>query len=130
MLSKPRKKYAYENSTNKKYPLEIEFQFKTAGKYFEVIDENAETVMVPYGEGKNIITELQTPYNSMPKIELIRSAQPYMVNVSRNMMQKLKDSNAVYMEKKSGIWILENNFYDEDLGVVPEGRKMSPLIIG
>ncbi len=130
MLSQPKKKHAYENSTNQKYPLVLEFQFKTAGKFFEVIDEYAETVMVPYGNGKNIISELQTPYKSMPKIELIRSIQPYVVNVSRNTMQKLRDRNAVYIEKKSGVWILENNFYDEELGVVPEGRIMSPLIIG
>ncbi len=129
MLSNPQKKASYEKSANNKYPLMLEFQFKTAGKYFEVIDEFSEAVLVPYGNGKNIISKLQSFKNIMPDMELIRSAQPYMVNVSKKVLQRLKDRQAVYMEERSGIWILADHFYNKELGVAPEGGRMDALII-
>ncbi len=129
MLSESNKRNDYKKNTNKKYPFSLDFQFGKAGKCFSVIDEYAESILVPYGEGKKIIIALYEQ-GKLPDYELIRSAQPYMVNISPAVLRKLEDLNAVHMEKKSGIWILEENYYDEQLGVVMEGKKKEALILG
>ena len=126
MLSKTHKRTAYEKSTNEKCPVVFEYQYKTAANCFTVIDEFAETVLVPYGEGKEIIHLLQSQYK--PDMDLIRRAQPFTVNIAKGMMQKLKDKNAVHMEERSGVWILEERYYDEEVGVTLEGKKMAPYI--
>jgi CRISPR-associated endonuclease/helicase Cas3 len=130
MLSRPNKKTAYKNVNNRKSPLELEFQFKTAAKNFEVIDEAAKSVLVPYGEGKNIISKLLSQGGPLPDMKLIRSAQSYMVNVSMNVYEMLKKNHAVCMDERSGVLILRDVFYDEELGVVPEGGKMETLMMG
>lgn len=127
MLTQHKLKYEYKNRTNIKYPMELQFQFKAAGDAFAVIDELSEAVLVPYEEGKNIIAVLQSENNRLPDYKLIRSAQPYVVNISKKILQQLNEKRAVHMEKNSGVWVLNSNYYDEELGVVTEGRKMDVL---
>lgn len=127
MLTQPQLKNEYKNRTNIVYPMNFEFQFKTAGDAFAVIDELSEAVLVSYGEGKDIIAILQSGNSKYPDYKLIRSAQPYMVNVSKKTLQQLSDKRAVYMDKNSGVWILDSGYYDDELGVVTEGKKMDIL---
>ena len=128
MLSCPNKKKAYQYANNGSYPLELEFQFKSAAENFEVIDEFAKAILVPYGKGKNIISQLLAKENIFPDMKLIRSAQPYMVNVSSHVYETLKNNQALCMDERSGVLILRDNFYDDVLGVIPEGKKFDPLI--
>lgn len=130
MLSSPQKKIAYKNKNNEKFPLELEFQFKTASEHFEVIDELSVPILVPYKEGKEKINELLSKGNMIPSIKLIRSLQPYMVNVSKGVQKKLEKNQAIIREERSGVMILKDNYYDMELGVVPEGEKLDMLLIG
>ncbi|BCJ94345.1 CRISPR-associated helicase/endonuclease Cas3 [Anaerocolumna cellulosilytica] len=126
MLSEPNKRRDYECSTNVNYPFIFEYMFKKAGESFSVIDEYSEGILVPYGEGKSLIRELQT--NSWyPSYDFIHRAQPYMVNISQTMRNKLVEKNALHFDKKSGVWMLEDRFYNDELGVVLEGGEMQFL---
>ncbi|HBI72927.1 MAG TPA: hypothetical protein DDY59_07040, partial [Lachnospiraceae bacterium] len=69
MLSCPNKKKAYQYANNGSYPLELEFQFKSAAENFEVIDEFAKAILVPYGKGKNIISQLLAKENIFPDMK-------------------------------------------------------------
>jgi CRISPR-associated endonuclease/helicase Cas3 len=88
MLSHPNKSRAYKNAYDSDYPLKFEYQFKTAAHCFEVIDEAAKSVLVPYKEGKSIISKLYSR-EALPDIGLIRSAQQYMVNISMRVYDLL-----------------------------------------
>lgn len=129
MLSSPGKKKAYEYANNCKCPLGFEFQFKTAAKNFNVIEEFTKAVLVPYGDGKDIIGKLLSQGNFLPDMKLVHSAQPYMVNIAENIFEMLKKNHAISIDKRSGILILKDNFYDKEIGVIPEGGKMDALII-
>lgn len=101
--------------------------FMTAARAFKAIDAPTQGVVVPFGqEGCKLITEL----NSMSEVEqnfaLLRLAQQYTVNVFPYVLQKLKDSGAVY-EVTSGprILCLREPYYSRQFGLATE--PVSPM---
>ena len=46
--------------------------FKTAGDFFSVFDSDSVSVIVPYGEGGDIINNIQTYYNDCDYLNLQR----------------------------------------------------------
>jgi len=130
MLSSPNKKSGYKYTNNCPYPLDLEFQLRTAAESFKVIDEFAKAVLVPYRDGRNIIGQLLSQGSHLPNRKLIRSAQPYMVNISLHIYETLKNNQALSMDERSGVLMLKDNFYDDVLGVLPEGKKFDPLMMG
>lgn len=84
---------------------------KTAGECFEVITDINETVLVPYKDGKEIISELLSDgYKDYDAI--IKKAQRYLIGLPKN---KLKDSY-ISVDKKTGIRFLADGYYDEIYG--------------
>lgn len=130
MLTKSNKRAAYKYANNEPYPIQFDFQFRKATINFEVIDEYAKSVLVPFGEGKNIISQLLSKGSPLPDMKLVRSAQQYMVNVSKNVYEKLKENQALVIDERSEILILKDHFYDDKLGVVSEGGYLNPMILG
>ncbi len=128
MLSAVKEKSDYEERYGTKFPLEMAFQLKTAAKYFQVIDECSISVLVPYNEGKTFILELNGQARMEEKKKMIRKAQQYMVNLSQGVFEQLKRNGGIVFNTESEIWSLNEEFYDEELGVVVEGRKMKALV--
>lgn len=130
MLSNQNRKSAYRNAHNKDCPLLLEYQFRTAADNFEVIEEESTAVLVPYGEGIAIISQLCSMGNKYLDLKLIRKTQPYMVNISKSQYRELKEKNAVRMDDNSGVLILDKRFYDLEIGVKMEGGRMDTLFLG
>lgn len=107
---------------NNKYALRQ--AFATAGKVFEVIDSETFSVVVPYGKGKDIITELcnsKSQYDYEYKKSLINKANSYSVSLFKYQFDRLCNSKTIYEIANSGIYVLDENNYDDMLGVYENG---------
>lgn len=101
--------------------------FASAGRIFEVIDNDTQPVIVPYNdEARDIISRLGGNLTLQELAKFQRAAQKYTVGVYRQEMKQLTDSGAVY-PLKCGAFALEEGYYDMSLGVTA-GGEMKDLI--
>ena len=102
--------------------------FKTAGTFFQVIDNNTRDVIVPYNdEACEIIEELDNYLTPGQCNELLRKAQKFSVSIYETQNRKLSENNAL-RQLRSGAIALEKHFYDQDCGVIIEGTEMELLL--
>ena len=98
--------------------------FGTAGNLFEVIDAPTKGVIVPYGEGKEIIAKLCQEYSPAEAKKLIHKAQRYSVNLYPYKLATLSEQGALYSISPCGglfsIWVLKEEYYSEDFGIGSE----------
>lgn len=106
------------------YP--IKQAFKTAGERFAVIDNNTTGVLVPYGEGANMILKINGNCSLSKLKEYIKKSQQYSVNLYEDDIRKI--GSGIFRLKNGGVLALREEFYDKDLGVVTEGKIMKTLI--
>lgn len=97
-------------------------KFKTAGENFKVFADNTTEVIVPYGKGKEIITELasEKAKNDLNyAAEKIQEATGYTVSCYNYQLEALNNNNAVNYYDDFGIYTLvDSSYYDENLGLV------------
>lgn len=93
--------------------------FSTAGKFFEVIDQNTTTVIVPYDEGSDIIRELGSKASYTEKLRLLKKAQQYSVNLYGDLEQLLTKED-ISPIGDTGSYTLNTSSisYDEEYGVI------------
>lgn len=94
--------------------------FRTAGQAFHVIDEATRGILVPYGKGEEIITDLAGEHSMQDEIRLIRQAQQYSVNVYEQTFRKLLEQGALVSMGKTGAVALRKEFYSDETGVCLE----------
>lgn len=118
-------KYAYnEIHRGKKDPdLALSQAFKAAGEKFTVIDQNTIGVLVPFGEGEMIISKLNGELDRREIMGWIRKGQRFTVNFYRHKVDELTRLGAIAQLKNGNILALKNGFYDENLGVVIDGKE-------
>lgn len=114
-------------SNNKQYvqklaPL-LRSSFQTAAERFQVIDANTESILVPYGDGEDLIAEL----NSFERIEyktFQKKVQQYSVNVFPHELRALQQQKLVYAADFCvfKIWIAMPNAYDDQYGLSVKGE--------
>jgi CRISPR-associated endonuclease/helicase Cas3 len=93
--------------------------FKTAGKYFRVIDAPTEAIIIPYNkDAESIIAKLSVKLSLKEERSLLKTAQQYSVNIFPYMMKKLREENALFQTyEESEIWYLHAQYYSKDFGV-------------
>lgn len=89
--------------------------FKLAGNRFQVFDSNTRDLIVPYGEGADLITELTGCDRPDPNFlaDWERRARPYTVAVYEWQLRALGNAVAEY----AGAAVLADGFYDEGTGL-------------
>ena len=89
--------------------------FKLAGASFHVFDNNTRDLVVPWGEGAALISELTAQAQPDPAFlaQWERRVRPYTVSAYDWQLQKL--GNAV--TEHAGIAFLDPAFYDNDTGL-------------
>ena len=96
----------------------------TAGKVFKAIDAPTESVIVPYGEGKQLIIDLgdqESDFDVARYYTLLKKAQKFSVNVFPNVWKKLLDAHAVCEIKAGeGVYCLDERYYSEAFGLSTE----------
>lgn len=108
---------AYKKKTRAHLPLGLVGSYKTAAKYFNVIDQPTTAVIVPYGEGKEIIAMLESNDWIDDLSKLLKKAQQFTVNVYPHELNELKQTNAVIPHLDGAIWILKEYAYSEEYGL-------------
>ncbi|OOF71206.1 CRISPR-associated helicase/endonuclease Cas3 [Rodentibacter caecimuris] len=105
------------NQRSKPVPLLMQ-SFKSAGRVFKAIDSPTQAVIVPYGEGKTLITALCGEWNPQEMHRTLAKAQRYSVNIFPNVWQKLIKENAIQeVQTGSGIYYLREEHYSGEYGV-------------
>lgn len=112
-------------------PLQLRHSFKTAGKIFKAINAPTEAVIVPYGEGEDIIAELCAEPEPAKAYELLKRAQKFSVNVFPNVWNKLKENQAVIpVQKGEEIYYIDKRHYSDEFGLsIEEGSSLDAQII-
>jgi CRISPR-associated endonuclease/helicase Cas3 len=108
---------AYRNREGKNLPLFLVNSYGTAGKYFHVIDNETTSVIVPYAEGKDIITELSSNGSISDLTSLLRKAQQYTINVYKNELNNLSKNGGIVSYLDGKIFALKEGAYNKEFGL-------------
>jgi len=91
--------------------------FRTANGEFRVIDSPTRGVIVPYGDGNNIITELCGAFELEKQGKLLKQAQRYSVNLFDHQFRDLLTTGAIQeVQEDTGIYYLDERYYSEEYG--------------
>ena len=102
--------------------------YRLAGDKFYVIEENAKGVLVPYKEGKNIITALNGSNLSLSELNrLLHRAQRFSVNLFRNEFDEISKKGGFYTLNNGDILALKDEFYNDETGWQLEAQRMEFL---
>lgn len=105
------------NQRSKPFPLLMQ-SFKSAGQAFEVIDAPTRAVIVPYGEGKDLIASLCGEWDPKEMRRTLAKSQRYSVNVFPNVWRKLEQEQAIHeVQENSGIYYLKDEHYSDEYGL-------------
>ncbi|MGN0507463.1 MAG: CRISPR-associated helicase Cas3' [Lachnospiraceae bacterium] len=96
--------------------------FQSAGKEFEVIEQNTTGVLVPYGKGRELIADLSGDTFGKDKKALLKQAQLYTVNLYAQQIKELNRRGGLSSVCDGSILVLKEGFYKEDLGICTEGN--------
>lgn len=102
--------------------------FKTAGENFEVFEQDTVDIIVPYENGKAVISNIlsnEGKYNIYYLKEQLNASKGYRVAVLRYQLQQLKDSGAAIQIED--IYLLNENFYDKQTGLVMDPHPSSMM---
>ena len=108
-----------EKNNKRSKPLPLLMQsFKSAGRAFQAIDAPTHAVIVPYGEGAELIAKLCGEWNPKEMYRTLQKAQRYSVNVFPNVWDKLQKENALHETiEGSGIYYLKERHYNDEFGL-------------
>ena len=105
------------NKRSKPSPLLMQ-SFKSAGRAFQAIDAPTHAVIVPYGEGVELIAKLCGEWDPKEMYDAKKKAQRYSVNVFPNVWDKLQKENALHETiEGSGIYYLKERYYNDEFGL-------------
>ena len=108
-----------EKNNKRSKPLPLLMQsFKSAGRVFQAIDAPTRAVIVPYGEGVELIAKLCGEWNPQEMHRTLQKAQRYSVNVFPNVWDQLQKENALHETiEGSGIYYLKERHYNDEFGL-------------
>lgn len=105
--------------------------FRTAGKNFSVFEENTVDVLVPYGEGKDLVLELGSlllPYDLGEIKQVLERVKRYTVSLYE-WQRKILDQEGALMPLAGGsILTLLDGHYDAEIGLSIEQGTTETLI--
>ncbi|HAT9524534.1 TPA: CRISPR-associated helicase Cas3' [Legionella pneumophila subsp. pneumophila] len=107
--------------------------FMTAGRVFEAIDAQTDSIIVPFGEGKQIISQLcavAKEFDASRYYRLLKNAQKYSVNIFPNVKQKLIQQQAIHeIQRGEGIYYLDETYYSDDFGLSTEIVSSAEILV-
>ena len=99
--------------------------YKTAGQAYRVIDDSSFGVIVPYGEGAEIIASIQETSDPADIKAYIRQAQRYTVNVRGNQLKKLEGLITLVNDNIPDLYMVAvPGAYNSDYGITPEWETL------
>ena len=101
--------------------------FRTAGKAFAVFDGDTTDVLVPYGDGKELILalgELRLPYDLLQVQALLEKAKPYTVSLYPWQRKKLEKERALIPLCGGSILALQEGYYSPVTGLTKDQEDL------
>lgn len=101
--------------------------FASAGKYFEVFDNNSTDVIVPWGEGKEIMNRLMTEraeYDMEYFRGLLNKAKPYTVSLYSYQKKMLEEQGGLLMLAGGTVLGLDEAFYNNFTGLQINSKEV------
>ena len=95
--------------------------FKTAGECFSVFGENTIDVLVPYGAGEQLISQLCSAccYKDLKyRGTLLKQASNYTISLYDYQFRQLDNLGALYRICEDSVLVLRPEYYDNRLGAV------------
>lgn len=108
------------------YPLLMQ-SFKSAGRAFQAIDAPTRAVIVPYGEGRDLIASLCGEWDPKEMYRTLAKAQRYSVNVFPNVWKQLQENQALQeVQAGLGIYYLKDGHYTDKYGLSVDETGIMP----
>ncbi|KGX88205.1 CRISPR-associated helicase/endonuclease Cas3 [Pontibacillus litoralis] len=131
LLMAPKHKSSFVKDYYSKYkkwpPIFITNSYYTAAEHFQVIEDRTTSVLVPYGEGKEIIAELNGNYRTEELSTFLKKAQHYTVNLYPFEKDYLNRSNGLVSYFDGKILALKESAYDKTFGLDVENESSSGI---
>jgi CRISPR-associated endonuclease/helicase Cas3 len=110
-----------------------ELLFRTVGREAKVIDDDSRPVIVDYGEGARLITEIQTRQRAAnePRFDKtdLRHLQRFMVNVRLRDFQVLEGQRHLQpLLPNLDLHVLKSGHYHPELGLLLEQRPLEDFL--
>lgn len=118
---------AYRGRTNCNPEIIMKQAFKTAGSYFQVIEQNTTGIIVPYGKGKALIMQINGECSLQELKYYLKEAQQYSVNLFQHEIKKFDELGGIARLKEGTILALKEGYYKEDIGVSYETEPLEFL---
>lgn len=109
----------YRNKYQQNLPLVMGMSFKTAAKYFNVIENKTTSIIVPYKGGSDIIADLNGDISISDMYNLLKKSQQYIVNIFEYEKDLLKDDIVPLCDGK--VLALKETSYDKVFGINYQG---------
>jgi CRISPR-associated endonuclease/helicase Cas3 len=97
--------------------------YKTLESHFEVIEAPTTALLVAYGEGKELINNLNEDIRDYDKLnDYLKKAQQYSVNVYRHTLQALASEGLIVSLYNDSIYALKDGGYHDEYGLEMKGE--------
>ncbi|WP_010174191.1 CRISPR-associated helicase/endonuclease Cas3 [Bacillus coahuilensis] len=97
--------------------------YGSASEYFKVIDQVTTSVVVPYGQGIDIIAQLNSS-NSIDDLgKIMKIAQQYSLNLFEHDKRKLIENKGLVPLLDGKIFALTEGAYNKEFGLDPENES-------
>ena len=106
--------------------------FRSAGNWFEVFDSASETVIVPYGKGKELISALDTPgahHDLARAAALLAEAKQYTVSLTESTIERMLQKGVLFTLLDGATYALNEDYYDSETGVKEGNDACGTLIL-
>ena len=104
--------------------------FRSAGRAFQVFDQETTDVLVPYGEGTAIIEALGSSAVQRDwrrQRELLEQAKPYTISLYQYQKELLEKQHGLAAYLDGCVLALSPEFYHKDTGLTLESRNLELL---
>ena len=101
--------------------------FKTAGSLFSVIDQESQTVIVPYGEsGQNLIAKMcaeENTYDLDSRRMLLEEAKQYVISIPKYLVSMINGKGGIKTIWEGSVLLLDNEYYNSSFGLNKDGGE-------
>lgn len=121
---------AFRLSNQENVPLFIVNSYRTAAKYFQVIENNVTAVLVPYNdEGKDLVAQLNGNDTIEDLSRLLRKSQQYSINLFQYEREQLIKNDGLVSLLDGKIFALKETAYSEEYGLDLENDNRLDLSV-
>lgn len=115
--------FSGDRSVNQKNQVYLRTAIRETAKYFEVIEANTESILVPYGDGEKLIAQLVSG-EPVDFKTFMKEAQQYSVNVFAHEFRMLQQERLIRAVDFGSfkIWIAVDSTYDDAYGLSVQGE--------